>query len=191
MRQRNCLLVLALMPALVLPRPATAQFGSLFNDVTRGAKNAAGTSGSSSGEGGCKTEGGKKGKAFLGSVLGGVASRTASRAGASFLPVDKFSDTLSEAIACKLDPQEQEQAANATTQAVQEAERSGAGQSVAWESGTRANVSGTSTVDSTSKLADGGRCMTVTDVVIVEGEETRVQKRMCRGPGQPRYVRQA
>lgn len=185
MRQRMPFLILALIPAVALPHPAAAQFGSLFNDVTRGARSSTG------GDTGCKTEGGKRGKALLGSVLGGVASRTASRAGASFLPVDKFSDTLSEAIACRLDPQEQEQAAGATTKAVENAERSGAGESVAWESGTRANVSGTSTVDSSTKLADGSKCMMVTDVVIVEGEETRVQKRMCRGPGQPRYVRQA
>ncbi|WP_336957896.1 hypothetical protein [Sphingobium aquiterrae] len=185
MRKRMSCLTLALVPAIAMPHPAAAQFGSLFSDVTRGAQS------STSSDTGCKTQGGKRGKALLGSVLGGVASRTASRAGASFLPVDKFSDTLSEAIACKLDPQEQEQAAGATTKAVEEAERSGAGQSAAWESGTRANVSGTSTVDSTTKLADGSKCMMVTDVVIVEGEETRVQKRMCRGPGQPRYVRQA
>jgi hypothetical protein len=30
--------------------------------------------------------------------------------------------------------------------------------------------------------------MNVTDIVIVEGEETRVSKKMCRGPGQSRYV---
>lgn len=173
--------------ALAMPQPVSAQFG-LIRDVTRGARD-----NSSSSDSKCKTEGGKKGKNMLGSVLGGIAGRTASRAGlSSYVPVAAFSDTLSEAIACRLDPQEQEQAATATTQAVEQAERSGsAGEAVAWESGTRANVSGTSTVDSSTKLADGSKCMMVTDVVIVEGEETRVQKRMCRGPGQPRYVLQA
>ncbi len=173
--------------ALSLPDPAVAQFG-LFKDVARGAQD-----NSSSSDSKCKTEGGKKGKNMLGSVLGGIAGRTASRAGiGSYVPVAQFSDTLSEAIACRLDPQEQEQAATATSQALEQAERSGKpSEAVAWESGTRANVSGTSTVDSSTKLADGSKCMMVTDVVIVEGEETRVQKRMCRGPGQPRYVLQA
>jgi hypothetical protein len=100
----------------------------------------------------------------------------------------KFRDTLTDAIACKLDPQEQEKAATATTQVVQKAERSSGPQSVAWESDTRANVTGTSTVDAKTKLADGSSCMNVTDVVIVEGEETRVQKKMCKAAGQSRYV---
>jgi hypothetical protein len=30
--------------------------------------------------------------------------------------------------------------------------------------------------------------MTVNDFVIVDGEETRVSKRMCKGPGDTRYV---
>ena len=175
------------MLVLVLPAPAVAQFG-LLRDVTRGARDTSSDSDSK-----CQTDSGKKGKNMLGSVLGGIAGRTASRAGiSSYVPIAQFSDTLSEAIACRLDPQEQEQAATATTQAVEQAERSGGtGEAIAWESGTRANVSGTSTVDSSTALADGSKCMMVTDVVIVEGEETRVQKRMCRGPGQPRYVLQA
>lgn len=178
---------LTLTAAVLTPAPAVAQF-SLFKDLARGAQDSGDSSDTK-----CKTDGGKKGKAMLGSVLGGITSRTASRAGiSSYVPVSQFSDTLSEAIACRLDPQEQEQAATATTQAVAQAERSsGEGTTVAWESGTRANVSGTSTVNSSTKLADGSKCMMVTDVIIVEGEETRVQKRMCRGPGQPRYVLQA
>ena len=39
-----------------------------------------------------------------------------------------------------------------------------------------------------NELADGTQCMNVTDIIIVEGEETRVSKRMCKGPGQARYV---
>jgi hypothetical protein len=30
-------------------------------------------------------------------------------------------------------------------------------------------------------------CITVTDIVIIEGEETRAEKRMCRAPGSARY----
>ena len=34
-----------------------------------------------------------------------------------------------------------------------------------------------------------GDCMTVTDVVIVDGQETRAPKQMCRRPPTNRYVR--
>ena len=39
------------------------------------------------------------------------------------------------------------------------------------------------------KLADGGQCLTVTDVVIVDGEETTVPKKMCRAKGASAYAR--
>lgn len=173
--------VLAVAIGLSAPHAAQAQFG-LFGDVTRGAT-------ASSADSKCK--GGKKsrGGMILGNVLGGMASRTAGRAGVSvFVPVAAFSDVLSDAIACKLDAKEQEKAAGATTEALTKAERSSGPTTVAWESETRKNVSGTSTVEAKTKLADGSSCMNVTDVVIVEGEETRVQKKMCRGRGQSRYV---
>ena len=53
----------------------------------------------------------------------------------------------------------------------------------------RANVSGVSKVTASEQLADGGSCMTVTDVVIVDGEETTVPKRMCRAKGASGYAR--
>ena len=165
--------------SLCLPAPAAAQFG-MFNDIARGATSST----SSNSDDGCKTEGGKRKKAILGSVIGGVASR----AGVTrFVPMSAFADTLSAAIACKLDPKEQEQAAGATTK-VLEADRGGTAN---WTSSTRENVSGSSTASKPTQLADGMKCVTVTDVVIVDGEETKAEKRMCRGPGQPRYVLQA
>jgi hypothetical protein len=50
-------------------------------------------------------------------------------------------------------------------------------------------VSGKSTVTGEEKLADGGQCMTVNDVVIVDGEETTVPKKMCRAAGASGYVK--
>jgi hypothetical protein len=35
----------------------------------------------------------------------------------------------------------------------------------------------------------GRACVTVTDIVIIDGEETRAPKRMCRRPPTNRYVR--
>lgn len=180
-RKFRQLVLAGIVVTLSVPHGAHAQFGGLFNDVTRGATASDSDS---------KCKGGKKsrGGMILGNVLGGAASRTAGRAGLGFVPLSQFRETLTDAIACKLDAQEQEKAADATTQAVQQAERSAGPQSVAWESDTRADVKGTSTVDTKTKLADGSSCMNVTDVVIVEGEETRVSKKMCKGPGQSRYV---
>lgn len=67
------------------------------------------------------------------------------------------------------------------------------GSSAAWTSATRENVSGTSTVTSRSETAassggDKKQCITVTDVIIVNGEETTANKRMCRSPGAARYT---
>jgi hypothetical protein len=49
-------------------------------------------------------------------------------------------------------------------------------------------VSGSSTVTAQEQSGDGA-CMTVTDIVIVDGQETRAPKRMCRRPPSTRYVR--
>ena len=110
----------------------------------------------------------------------------ASKAGVySYVPISEVSGTLTDAIACRLDPAEQVQAAKATEEITRGEE---VGATANWTSETRENVSGSSTVASKNKLADGTSCMNVTDIVIVEGEETRVSKKMCRGPGQSRYV---
>ena len=83
------------------------------------------------------------------------------------------SPTSTRLLNCK----EQRQAANATTEAI----RGGVGTEVKWQSESRQNVSGSSKVTGEQELADGRHCMTVTDVVIIDGEETTVPKRMCRG----------
>ena len=62
------------------------------------------------------------------------------------------------------------------------------GASSAWTSETRENVSGTSTVVARNDNDQGGmQCITVSDVIIVNGEETTADKRMCRKPGSARY----
>jgi surface antigen len=125
----------------------------------------------------------------IGGVLGGVAGAFGGRIGGaagvvtSVLPVGAL---LGEAIAGLLDCREQRQAATATEEAV----RGGVGTTAGWESETRANVTGSSTVTAAEPLADSGdQCLTVTDVVIIDGQETRAPKRMCRRPPNNRYVR--
>ena len=124
----------------------------------------------------------------LGGLVGGFGGRVGGVAGAvsSILPVGEL---LGEAIASMLDCQEQQKAAGATQQAVEQAERGGVGTTVAWESETRPGVRGSSTVTAVETASADGECMTVTDVVIVDGEETRAPKRMCRRPPSTRYVR--
>jgi predicted lipid-binding transport protein (Tim44 family) len=115
-----------------------------------------------------------------GGLLGraGVAGSVISLA----LPVGSY---LTDELLKKLDCKEQVQAAKATDQAV----RGGVGTEVAWKSDTRPNVTGKSTVTGEQKLADGGQCLTVTDVVIVDGQETTVPKRMCKARGASGYAR--
>jgi hypothetical protein len=73
--------------------------------------------------------------------------------------------------------------------ATQEAIRGGVGTEVGWKSETNPGISGRSKVTGEEAMADGGRCVTVTDVIIVEGEETTVPKRMCRAAGLSAYVK--
>lgn len=180
---------------------AQAQFGSMFNDARRGAQKASKSTGCGEGKSGDAVSG------AIGGMLGGLGRRTARSAGVPlFVPVAEFADTLTTEIACKLDPEEQEQAADATFEATRfDPSRSGGedsaqgapmgtrvgppvGQSAAWTSGTRDSVQGSSTVTARDESAqDGTDCITVTDVIIVEGEETKAEKRMCRAPGKARY----
>jgi surface antigen len=131
----------------------------------------------------CDQSGAAKAKrSMFGSMLGGLANNVLGRAGVPSsvagvsLPVGTL---LSDAIINLLDCKEQQQAAQATNQAL----RGGVGTEVKWQSESRPNVSGVSKVTAEEKLADGGQCLTVSDVVIVDGEETVVPKRMCRVKG--------
>ena len=129
----------------------------------------------------------KKKKSMFGGMVGGIAGNVLSRAGVpgSIGGVVPTNDLLSEVITALLDCNEQKQAADATNEAV----RGGVGSTASWTSETRPNVSGSSSVTGAEQSADGSHCMTVTDVVIIDGEETTAPKRMCRAPGASGYKR--
>ena len=166
--------VLAAAVALALPAPAQAQFGGLLGSKPKASGKTAT---------GCDDSAGKAaGRAVIGGMLGSVTGRMGGIA--SFLPVPEVAGLLTDAIACKLEPKEQKQAADATLAATRGEE---VGSTSAWKSDTRKDVSGTSTVVGKTQLADGSTCMNVNDVIIVEGEETTVAKRMCKKPGAARY----
>jgi len=129
----------------------------------------------------------RRGSSMLGSVLGGMASGAlGGRLGgvAAYIPFNTVATLLTDAIACKLDEREQKQAAGATEEAV----RGGVGTKSTWTSSSRQGVSGSSTVLAQTQTAGGGTCMDVNDVIIVNGEETTVSKRMCRAPGSSGYT---
>ena len=121
---------------------------------------------------------------LLGSIGGGLLGHAGAAGSvvAAALPATSYlTDQLLKILDCK----EQQQAAKATDQAI----RGGVGTEVKWTSESRPNVSGTSKVTAQEQLADGGQCLTVTDVVIVDGEETTVPKRMCKAKGASGYVK--
>ena len=130
----------------------------------------------------------KKKSGMFGAIAGGIAGAALGGWGgtggallAAGLPVASL---LTDAIIAKLDCKEQVQAATATDSAV----RGGVGTTSTWESETRPGVKGSSTVRDQRASADGSSCMLITDVVIVDGEETTVDKKMCRKPGGGNYV---
>jgi hypothetical protein len=187
--------------ALVAALPAQAQFGfSLGGGKKKDVQTVEG----------CPQ--GQK-KSVGASILGGIAKSAAGRVGgkfASFVPLPEFADVLTNAIACQLDSKEQKQAAEATIAATRgdESGEVAVGSSAEWTSGTRKDVKGKSTVVALEETpaaapgnsggkgkgkdkqlaAAGSKCITVSDVVIVNGEETTANKRMCKAPGQARYA---
>jgi surface antigen len=179
---RGATLLAGVPLALSALTPAQAQFGGLLGSLGR----SAGTSQQSTTSQGCP-EGKKKGigAAILGSMAGSVANRAAGRL-SSFVPIPEVADMLTNAIACKLDAKEQKQAAEATLAATRGDAK--VGQTSEWTSGSRENVAGKSTVTAVNQVdASGLQCITVTDVVIVNGEEARANKRMCKPKGGARY----
>lgn len=137
----------------------------------------------------CQDTAEKKAKrSMFGSILGNIGGSVLGHAGVSSevwslaMPAASYlGDELLKLLDCK----EQQQAAKATDEAI----RGGVGTEVSWKSDSRPNVSGTSRVTGQEQLADGGQCLTVTDVVIVDGEETTVPKKMCRAKGASAYAR--
>jgi surface antigen len=126
----------------------------------------------------------------IGGVIGGVAGGVLGRGStvqrlttvALAAPVGAL---IGDAIASHLDCHEQRQAAAATEQVVER----GVGATQTWTSETRPGVTGSSTVTAAAEPDAGNPCVTVTDVIIVDGQETRAPKRMCRRPPTNRYVR--
>jgi surface antigen len=119
-------------------------------------------------------------------VLGGLGRIGLGRVGGVANAIVPMTAMLSDALINLLDCREQEKASAATEEAV----RGGTvGSTATWTSETRPGVTGTSTVTAVETSSSGDECMTVTDVVIVDGEETRAPKRMCRRPPNNRYVR--
>ena len=122
---------------------------------------------------------------ILGGIGGGLLRQAVPGAGygvAGFIPAEEI---LSEAITAMLDCRERQQAVEATNEAV----RGGVGTTATWTSETRPGVSGSSTVTARTAEANGGDCMTVTDIIIVNGEEQRAPKTLCKRPPSQRYVR--
>ncbi|HEY0013202.1 MAG TPA: hypothetical protein VGB79_10175 [Allosphingosinicella sp.] len=120
---------------------------------------------------------------ILGGIGGGILRQAVPGSGyVGFIPAEEI---LSEAITSMLDCRERQQAVEATNEAV----RGGVGTTSTWTSETRPGVSGSSTVTGQTASADGASCLTVTDLIIVEGQEERVPKTMCRRPPSNRYVR--
>jgi surface antigen len=179
------LLATASLIVVSLEAPAAAQFSGILGRI--GSKPASETaSPESTKQAGCKLSSAKRrGSSMLGGVLGGLASRAIGRSDlVGIVSTNTLGTMLTDAIACKLDEKEQKQAANATTEAV----RGGVGSTANWKSETRPGVCGSSTVKAQTLAANGASCMDVNDVIIVDGEETKVSKRMCRAPGASGYT---
>ena len=138
-----------------------------------------------------RSGGGGVGRSILRGVLGAATSRAARSLGYAerFVPSAEVADTLTDSIACHLDEHEQVKAKEATLEATR---GETVGTTVNWTSDSRENVRGSSTIvardDAPSGQPTGTRCMTVDDVIIVNGEETVQQKRMCRVPPSVRYA---
>lgn len=122
---------------------------------------------------------------LLGSIFGGVVGAVAGLDDVGTLLASAVGAALVGEIACKLDKPEQEKAVEATM-AVTQQEKVGA--VAEWKSPTRGGVSGSSTVTALNVQPNGRKCMTITDVAIIDGEETRISKQMCRGAGDKQYA---
>lgn len=178
----------ALAVAGLSAQPAAGQFSGLLRSAPQNAVNDAQRGGDCA-NGKSRSTGSKVLGGFLGRMAGGAANKAGI---SSWVPIPAVADQLTGAIACRLDPKEQQQASDATLKATRSDGEGGqeqveVGSSAEWQSESRADVSGRSTVSARQASADGADCITVTDVVIVKGEETTADKRMCRPEGSRRY----
>lgn len=135
-----------------------------------------------------RNEGRRQAGRAIGSIGRGILGRVGGAGGAIANNLLPMASLLDNAIMSLLDCDEQNKAASATEEVVERAERGGVGTTSTWESDSRPGVTGRSTVTAVDN-SGGQQCMTVTDVVIVDGEETTAPKQMCRRPPSNRYVR--
>lgn len=122
---------------------------------------------------------------LLGGIFGSVVGSVAGLDDVGVLIAGAVGAVLVGEIACKLSEDEQEKAAEATFAVV---DQETVGAVANWKSPTRGGVSGSSTVTALNTEPDGRKCLTITDVAIIDGEETRISKQMCRGAGQSKYA---
>lgn len=134
----------------------------------------------------CGTE--RAGGGILGGILGAVVGEATGVGALAGTLIGQAAGVLVADIACQLEPAEQEKAVEATEKVLEE---ESVGATAEWVSPTRADVSGSSTVTALNSQPNGATCLDITDIVIIEGEETRVEKTMCRQPGETRYTLQA
>lgn len=119
----------------------------------------------------------------IGGVIGGLAGGAIGLDGLGTAMSGLIGATLAGEIACQLDEQEKGIAADAAI-AVTKKEKVGA--TAAWVSPTREGVSGSSTITDLNTQPNGTRCLSIADIAIIDGEETRIIKRMCRSKaGEP------
>lgn len=127
----------------------------------------------------------KKRGGLLGGILGGVAGNAAGLGKIGTLISSGVGAVLVGEIACQLTEDEQKEAVAATVEVTEKEE---VGATATWKSPTRAGVSGSSTVTALNTEPNGRKCLSITDVAIIDGQETRVSKRMCRGQGDEGYT---
>lgn len=161
--------------------PAQAQFGGLMGALGRSSTPKAASTDQTCPNGKKKSAG----AAILGSMAGQMAKSVAGKF-ATFVPIPEVAGMLTNAIACRLEPEEQKQAAAATLEATRGDAK--VGSTAEWTSDKREKVSGRSTVVARNDADPSGlQCITVSDVAIVNGEETTANKRMCKPKGSARY----
>ena len=117
-----------------------------------------------------------------------MSQRQARQNGAQAAPVlvPRAGSDIIDAVERMLNCDEQRQAADATERAI----AGPVGTAANWTSETRPGVSGSWKVTAVeAAAADGSQCLTVTDIIIVNGQEARAPKRMCRIPPSNRFVR--
>ncbi len=127
----------------------------------------------------------KKRGGLLGGLLGGVAGNAAGLGKIGTLISSAAGAVLVSEIACQLTEEEQKEAVAATVEVTEKEE---VGATATWKSPTRAGVSGSSTVTALNTEPNGRKCLNITDVAIIDGQETRVSKQMCRGQGEEGYT---